>query len=56
MDPAFEITVTGQDGADREIAVSNGFGHRFGQRAGIADTGGTTVTDNVETQGFQIIH
>src|SRR3546814_8620674 len=31
-------------------------GHRFGQRAGVADAGGAAVADHVEAELLQVVH
>ena len=48
-DAAFKITVPRQHRTDSQIALANGLGDGFGQRTGIADTGGAADAHHIKS-------
>jgi len=53
MHTTFEVTVTGQYGGDLQTTFVNGVADFIHQRAGVTDTGGAAVADQVEAQAVQ---
>src|SRR5207249_10406387 len=56
LDAALEVAVAREHGADHELALRHGSGHRLGQGARVADAGGAAVAHEVEPQLLEIPH
>ncbi len=50
IDAAFEIAIAGEHGGRHQIALGDGIGDRFGERAGIADAGGAAIAHQIEAE------
>src|SRR3546814_20157553 len=53
--PAFEITVAREHRGHGQVVLGDALGHRFVQRAGVADAGGAAVADHVEAELLQVV-
>src|SRR5699024_3076483 len=54
VDPALEVAVAGQHRHGGEIVFLDGVGDVLGQRAGVTDAGGASVTDQVVAELLQV--
>ena len=54
VNTALKVTVTGKHRANRQIALLDGILNRIRQRAGVTDTGGTAIADEVKTKLVKI--
>ena len=55
IDAAFEIAIAGEHGGRDQIMFADGFGDRLRKRAGIADTGGAAITDEIEAELVELL-
>ncbi len=56
VDAALEVAIAGEDGSYHQFFLVDGLRYLGGQRAGVADAGGTSIADDVELQLFEIGH
>ena len=54
VDPGFEITVPGQDAGGNQIVFDDGFFHGGGEGTRISDTGGASITHEIESELIQV--
>src|SRR5699024_4306042 len=54
VDPALEVPVPGEDRDDREVVFIDDLGDLLRQRAGVTDTGGAAIADEVEAELLQV--
>ena len=54
VNPAFEVSVAGEDRACNEIAFLDAGGDRLRQRSAVADASRTAVTHEVKAELFQV--
>ena len=54
-DTALEITVARKHRTHRQITLADSLGDGFGQKSGIADTGGAADADDIEPQRVEIV-
>ena len=55
VDPALEVAVAGEHGADGEVLLGDRRRDLLGQRAGVADAGGAAVADQVELERVEVL-
>jgi len=55
IDASFEVSVSAENGRSDEIPFRNRVGDRLGERTAIADAGGASITNNVESQSFECL-
>ena len=55
MHPTLEVTVTGEHRGHGKITIGNGLLNGIRQRAGVTDTGGATITHQVETKLVEVV-
>ena len=54
-DASLEVAIAREDRAGDKVVFVDGLGDGFGQRAGVTDTGGAAVADEVEAQGVEVV-
>ena len=55
VDPALEVAVAGEDGADRQVLLGDRRRDLRRQRPGVADAGGAAVADEVELERVEVL-